>query len=93
MLGVDGFWRPLAAERHLPAHADVFPSFGRNPPVGFMIRAPRHEGETLRQRICRSDIVPRRSAVAWFLNPGQGVARWAFPATRRLHPVRPWSPC
>jgi ammonia channel protein AmtB len=30
---------------------------------------------------------------AWFLNPGQGVARWAFPATRRLLPGNPWSPC
>jgi hypothetical protein len=37
--------------------------------TGFMICAPRHEGETFRQRICRSDVVSRRSAVAWFL-PG-----------------------
>jgi hypothetical protein len=56
---------------------------------GYMICAPRREGE--RQRICRSNVV--RPAVAWFLNSRQIVARWALPATRRLHPMKPWSPC
>src|ERR1700730_9064481 len=59
--------------------------------TGFMICAPRHEEE--RQRICRSDVVPRRPAVAWFLAPGKDVARWALPATRRLLPVKPRPLC